>query len=126
MKRTRFKWTLFNIVSLFSGITYSLECSPSTLPLEFSSFYFHRHQEYVFSDVTLQSLKTDIPVSNMTDACCAFLDDFADSASEFINCSVERSRPFRFCEECVIPYARAKSIYEDIEKVIINVKLLAN
>lgn len=119
MKRTRFKWTLFNLVSLFSGITYSLECSPSTLPLEFSSFYFLRHQESVFPDVTFQSLKTDIPESNMTDACCAYLDHFANSASNFIKCSIERSRPFRFCEECVIPYARAKSIYDDIEKVII-------
>lgn len=116
MKRTRFKWTLFNLVSLFSGITYSLECSPSTLPLEFSSFYFLRHQESVFPDVTFQSLKTDIPESNMTDACCAYLDHFANSASNFIKCSIERSRPFRFCEECVIPYARAKSIYDDIEK----------
>lgn len=120
MKRTRFKWTLFNLVSLFSGITYSLECSPSTLPLEFSSFYFLRHQESVFPDVTFQSLKTDIPESNMTDACCAYLDHFANSASNFIKCSIERSRPFRFCEECVIPYARAKSIYDDIEKVIIK------
>lgn len=58
----------------------------------------------------------------MIDVCCVYLDYFVNSVLNFIKCLIEQLRLFRFCEECVIFYVRVKSIYEDIEKVIIKVK----
>ena len=120
MKRTRFKWILFYLIVTFSGLTLSLDCEPMPSMFEFSSNYLLRQED---SDLlsSVHRLRTDIPETNISSACCAFLDDFANGASEFIRCSVDYTKPFRVCEKCVTSYEKVTSVFNDIEKVNYNV-----
>lgn len=52
----------------------------------------------------------------MYDICTAFLKEFGRNSADFIKCSVEKARPFRFCESCVMEYKRAMTTFEDILK----------
>jgi hypothetical protein len=45
------------------------------------------------------------PVSHYT--CTAYLKEFGKTTAKFIQCSIEKARPFRFCEMCVVQYKRA-------------------
>ncbi|XP_062586346.1 osteopetrosis-associated transmembrane protein 1-like [Saccostrea cucullata] len=112
MKQNRFKWIFIQLVTVI-GLVYSQVCQPLTS--ELSTAYIFRHQPSLFTN-EVESFKTIIPASNVTDKCCAYLNDFADNASNFIRCSVERARPLRFCEKCVDSFATVTSIYNDIEK----------
>lgn len=51
------------------------------------------------------------PIYNI---CTAFLKEFGYRSSNFIQCSVENARPFRFCESCVVEYKRSMTTFEDI------------
>lgn len=49
--------------------------------------------------------------------CLAFLKEFGQNAADFIKCTVEKARPFRFCESCVKEYKRAMTTFQDILQV---------
>ncbi|XP_050393616.1 osteopetrosis-associated transmembrane protein 1 [Patella vulgata] len=61
---------------------------------------------------TVWSDEADNSSSSIMDSCQANLIYFAESASNFTNCLVMNSRPFRLCEGCVIPYKKATEIYQ--------------
>lgn len=48
------------------------------------------------------------------DSCFAYLEEFGVHASKFIKCTIEKARPFRFCEECVAYYKHTMQSYADI------------
>lgn len=54
--------------------------------------------------------------SDITEACKAFVNQFSNSSSAFVKCSVDNARPFRFCEQCVVHYAKAMKVYSDLTK----------
>lgn len=54
------------------------------------------------------------PIYNI---CTAYLKEFGKSTAKFIQCSIEKARPFRFCEMCVVEYTQSMTIFEDILKV---------
>ncbi|XP_076077890.1 osteopetrosis-associated transmembrane protein 1-like [Mytilus galloprovincialis] len=66
--------------------------------------------------IQLQSLNvsTDFGHIPIYDICTAFLKEFGHNSADFIKCSVEKARPFRFCESCVREYKRAMTTFEDI------------
>ena len=51
------------------------------------------------------------------DTCTAYLKEFGKTTGKFIQCSIEKARPFRFCEMCVVQYKRSMTIFEDILQV---------
>ena len=57
--------------------------------------------------------------STIRESCDAFIYEFAKQASQFIECSIDNARPFRFCEGCVVHYMKAKTVYNDIKVVCI-------
>ena len=57
--------------------------------------------------------------------CTAYLKEFGKTTAKFIQCSIEKARPFRFCEMCVVQYKRAMTIFEDILQVC-NVIIIKN
>ncbi|ESO87406.1 hypothetical protein LOTGIDRAFT_166554 [Lottia gigantea] len=46
--------------------------------------------------------------------CQAYLQMFAESASNFTECLILNARPFRFCESCVVHYTKARGVYRDL------------
>lgn len=51
--------------------------------------------------------------------CLAYLKDFGLWSSQFIQCTVEYSRPFKFCEKCVTQYERTSHTFTEIIEVSI-------
>ncbi|KAF7281440.1 hypothetical protein GWI33_004766 [Rhynchophorus ferrugineus] len=54
------------------------------------------------------------------DNCTSLKTIFADSSSEFIKCSVNYSRPIKFCEKCVTPYINFLESYDNMSKLLVN------
>ncbi|KAK6169337.1 hypothetical protein SNE40_020411 [Patella caerulea] len=67
-----------------------------------------------FRDETGWTDEADNSSASIMDPCQAHLIYFAESASNFTNCLVMNSRPFRLCEGCVIPYKKATEIYQTL------------
>lgn len=103
-----------HLMVVLLGLAYGDVCQSFSGSFDFSYGYIQRHQT---PPSLLQRLDSVLPVSNITSECCAFLDDFANEASSFIRCTIERSRPLRFCEQCVIPYERVTTVFNDIMRV---------
>jgi hypothetical protein len=104
------------LLALFLGLAYGDVCKPFTGSVDLSYGYIQRHQ---LPSPLVQRLQSSVlpGVSNTTTECCMFLEDFANEASTFILCALERSRPLRFCEECVVPYERVTTVFNAIMKV---------
>lgn len=49
--------------------------------------------------------------------CQAFVHEFSKNAAQFIKCSVDNARPFRFCEGCVAYFTRTLNVYKTILQV---------
>ena len=54
------------------------------------------------------------PMSNVTEACHAIMNNIAVQGSNFTYCMLSRARPFRLCENCVEYYTRFTGLYEDL------------
>lgn len=91
--------------------------------------YLQWHHQKYFKNATLQhdsqgTSNQSIPVYPN---CQAFISEFSKCSSEFIRCSVDNARPFRFCEQCVVHFKKADTVYNDINQVIFKaepIKLL--
>lgn len=49
--------------------------------------------------------------------CQAFVHEFSKNAAQFIKCSVDNARPFRFCEGCVTYFTKTLNVYKTILQV---------
>lgn len=69
----------------------------------------NRYSEYTVNNTTY----SPFPIY---DNCNAYLMEFGYYSSKFIKCTIEKARPFRFCEECVQYYKKTITLYKDIQE----------
>ncbi|XP_033741414.1 osteopetrosis-associated transmembrane protein 1-like [Pecten maximus] len=99
----------FFVVNSENGHEYSLR-----FPLDLSLDYLQiQYTEQKYGLVMISNGSAPYPVY---DTCIAYLEEFGIHASRFIRCTIEKARPFRFCEECVVHYKHAMQSYADIEE----------
>ncbi|KAJ8315332.1 hypothetical protein KUTeg_007482 [Tegillarca granosa] len=67
-------------------------------------------QNYLKSIALVSNKSSDIIYDN----CNSYLKAYGKESSEFIKCSIERARPFRLCEKCVVNYQKAVQVFADI------------
>ena len=80
---------------------------------------------YLLSQVTYGNYSEPIyPVEN---PCLAILNSFSDMSSTFLNCAVNRARPFKLCEGCVDRFARLQNLIDllDIVHILIFVLFIS-
>jgi len=65
----------------------------------------------------IETFKNVTNSSVIKPACKAYVDEFSNSSSQFIKCSIDNARPFRFCEKCVMYYKKTIEVYKEITKV---------
>lgn len=97
-----------------------------SIELEIKQNELHTVTENKSAEKTRQSLMKlrqfiEEPVFKNNDAsepiyniCTAYLKEFGKTTAKFIQCSIEKARPFRFCEMCVVEYKRSMTIFENI------------
>ena len=54
---------------------------------------------------------------NISTPCRAFLTELSKHGSEFIRCSIDKSRPFRLCMSCGQSYTKTMRTFDDIQEV---------
>ena len=59
---------------------------------------------------------------NISTPCRAFLTELSKHGSEFIRCSIDKSRPFRLCMSCGQSYTKTMRTFDDIQEVMYLVR----
>lgn len=106
MKCTRSLNNVAIILNLISSISLIQRTSA-----DLSEDYLNElRQNYLKSIALVSNKSSDIIYDN----CNSYLKAYGKESSEFIKCSIERARPFRLCEKCVVNYQKAVQVFADI------------
>ncbi|KAL3882548.1 hypothetical protein ACJMK2_028884 [Sinanodonta woodiana] len=92
----------------------------SDLSIEFLQSHLTQHHKpfYTKPEVVINGKytadKDAINGSKIENICQAYISLFGEHSSDFVRCSVENARPFRFCEGCAVFYKQTTTTYNDI------------
>ncbi|XP_060065125.1 osteopetrosis-associated transmembrane protein 1-like [Ylistrum balloti] len=108
-------------ISCFTLVKSGLDHQYSVkLPWDLSIDYLqiqHMELKYGLTNAALfTQIRNGTAPYPVYDNCIAYLEEFGIHASKFIKCIIEKARPFRFCEECVVYYKHTMESYSDIVK----------
>ena len=128
-KKMQYSTFTFCFILMCSLICFSFQnerVSMDDLSLVYLKWKYKHDQTKKFEDSSwIPSMEQPLEISSHNSSqvyvdCQAFILEFAKQASQFIKCSVDNSRPFRFCEGCVTHFKKAKTVYNDIQLVSID------
>ena len=113
------------VILLLTSICFSCQhesVSLDDLSLVYMKWKYKHDQMRKFGENPLSSSEKQSDISSHNSSqiyvnCQAFIFEFAKQASQFIECSIDNARPFRFCEGCVMHFMKAKTVYNDIKLV---------
>lgn len=111
-----YKKKLQNVSVIFYFI--SLICLTETASADLSEEYLNEFRQNLKSSIiSITNRTSDIIYDN----CNSYLKAYGRESSDFIKCSIERARPFRLCEKCVVYYQKAVQVFADIYSVSLSI-----